>query len=64
MLTLRIQVEDSMSQPKAKVENTVTVKFWQGLTDNSIKDPTNGCLAIEISGKQLNNKKGDSHELR
>ena len=53
-----------MSQPKAKVENTVTVKFWQGLTDNSIKDPTNGCLAIEISGKQLNNKKGDSHELR
>jgi len=61
---LQIHEEDSMSQPKAKLENTVSVKFWHGLADSIIKDPTNDLLTTEISRKQQNYKKGNSHELR
>ncbi len=53
-----------MSQPKANLVKTVSVKFWQGLADNIIKDPTNGCVTTEISRKHKKNRKGDSHGLR
>ncbi len=46
-----------MSQPKANLMKTASVKFWQGLTDNIIKDSTNGCLTTEISCRQLNIRK-------